>query len=1102
MMAKYRKILPVLAAAALAGCAVGSRWAGQAGRPDLAASLLETGPDGLRQSVLLTSHPANDTRFDVSRRGQIAFVSLREEDNSDIWIRSVDPQQVAQPRRLTSHSAVDDSPAFSPDGRRVAFVTHSEDARGDIAIIATAGGAVDVLTLRDAAERDPCWSPDGRRIAYARTHTSRDESDVYEIDVELRVPRRLTAAGGRSPSYSPDGRYIAYSSRRGDPSGNIWILRVSDRSEQPLTAGPAIDAFPTWSDDGQWVYFSRFSEDTDGDGRVSTQDNASIWRARLAGWPPAQPSKQVQLTSGRFLDVYPRVRGGRLYYTTNAQGNLDLAVASSEGIAPKPESIRDARRLASLSLAALPSSPYTTILVLRRILADPPALTAGGAEQEREALLAWCLLEIAKQYTSMGLRGHAIEALEQLKAAYPQSTAEFYEAEIRLQAHQAGQARERATEALQRQGLEAAAARLGAIGGSTSLTPHIRALAWVTAGDVYAAAEEYGKAEERYGKLFHGDGRARLPEARTLTGQAALRKIKSSLKLSTSQYADRDQQKKLYWGLVRHYPHVRSVYLEAARSLLDLELEGREFDHERLRQIVAEQQDQPVLAAMAQNRLADLYYRQRRVGDAKHEYQKVIETKRFADEAEQVAAAKFALAQIHYEQQAYRQCLTIYSQLTEQERRGDVEIFLLARRAYIRSTLDKARREFQLNDVRSALKTYRELMVLDWTLVVPQDQRSPDREDSIETFTAFDWKLVEAHKGYIACRDRLDLIATSRGHKAAMIPEAIKFYQGQAAKARAKTQAILDREHSYSPDLLPAVRRGLANAEAVAMYCVGLARTYTDDRDAAEADILQATYIQPRVPFFHQTLGWLYDQRFKQDGRTEWLQKAISRYQRALSLTDREADPQPYADLLLNLGNAHRQLHTNWGRAFDYYRAREVLDPDGEWLLHLRSKCLYFRNYGNAAVRKPDPDYRKGIELFDKALAAFGELLATLRRQHEDALHGEKPDRKAAARYQKDIRKFTGYVAEMWASKGLSHQMTGEHKEAADAFRKSHGLYARLGDQPAARLQLRNVAYNTLKLASAQAEPTEKLPMLDDALRTFGQALPPAKAGARKEGKR
>jgi len=151
-------------------------------------------------------------------------------------------------------------------------------------------------------------------------------------------------------------------------------------------------------------------------------------------------------------------------------------------------------------------------------------------------------------------------------------------------------------------------------------------------------------------------------------------------------------------------------------------------------------------------------------------------------------------------------------------------------------------------------------------------------------------------------------------------------------------------------------------------------------------------------------------------------------------------------------------------------------------------------------VRKPAADYRKAIALFDKALAAYGEQLATLRQQHEAALHGEKPNRKAAARYQKDINTFTEHVAEMWASKGFSHQMVGEHKEAVDAFRKSHGLYAQLGNQPLARKQLRNVAYNTLKLASAQADPTEKLPMLDNALKAFGQALPPAKA--RKEGKR
>ena len=1094
-MSRHLKLLAGLSVIGACGCS----WDGPLTR-SLSPSLRRPGPDGLYASVLLTTDPANETRFDVSGRMRIAFAATHD-DNVDIWLRSADPRVVEDPRRLTFHSAADDSPAFSPDGKRLAFVTRRDDTRGDIAVMGASGAGMRIITDRKGADRDPCWAPDGKRIAFARTHASGGAEEVYELSLRNPVPQRLTVGGGRGPCYSPDGRYLCYSSVKDDPSGSIWVMRLEDQAAAALTSGPAIDGFPTWSGDGKWVYFARFSEDTNQDGEVTTQDNASIWRAEFAGMDTAARAHEVQLTSGRFYDLYPRVRKGLLYYATNEQGNFDIAVVNSEGFSPNPPTAEAALAMARRTLAAAPPSPYTSILVLRRILSDPPADIKS--DTARQNLFADVLLEIAKQYAGLNLRQHAMEALARLRASCPRARNQVHEATIRLQAYQAAIAQQELSQELRQQGLASAVKALEQIGRAATLTSHTQALAWVTAGDIYNAARQPERAVRCYEQLFDDNGSPRFPEAANLTAEAAIRKVDSSLRL-TGRDTDSARQKKLYWDIIDHYPRARGVCLRAARVILDLELEGREFDHERLRQIISEFRNQPLLAAMAQNRLADLYYRQRRIANAKHEYEKVAKGTLYPKEAEQIAAAKFALAHIHYEQQQYKECLRIYGLLTEQERQGNLEIFSLARRAYIRSTLDKARREFRLRDVSVALKTYRELMDLDWSLVVPQEQEKGERGKRAETFTAFDWKLVEAHRGYIECHAEVDRVAKKKGLRAQMIPKAIRFYERQVVLAR-ELQQNLDQGRSqlaYGERELPMLHKGLTNAHAVAYYGMGLALTYVDKHTAAEHKIAKAANLEPRAPYFHQTIGWICEQRYRKSGDSTWLQKALARYERALSLLDKEEDPQAYANLLLNLGNTCRQLSNNWNKAYEYYEARERMDPECKWLLHVQTKALFYRNYGNAATRKPEPDYRKAIELCGKALAAFDELLAALEAKLKEASTGKAANAAAASRYRGDIEKFRRHRADIWATKGMSHQMVREHTEAVAAFRQAHKAYVQLRDREKARLHLRNVAYNTFKLGQSEPARAKKLPLLDQARTSFEGALPGAPRASERGGAR
>ena len=91
--------------------------------------------------------------------------------------------------RLTNNSNRDESPSFSPDGRRVAFVS-DRDGNDEIYAMDADGLGVSRLTDNPSRDSDPSWSPDGRRIAFVSNRDGNDEIYVMNADGSGKI--RLT----------------------------------------------------------------------------------------------------------------------------------------------------------------------------------------------------------------------------------------------------------------------------------------------------------------------------------------------------------------------------------------------------------------------------------------------------------------------------------------------------------------------------------------------------------------------------------------------------------------------------------------------------------------------------------------------------------------------------------------------------------------------------------------------------------------------------------------------------------------------------------------------------------------------------------------------
>ena len=102
----------------------------------------------------------------------------------------------------------------------------------------------------------PAWSPDGRKVAYVSFEAR--QSEIYVQDLRSGSRKRVSARPGvnGAPAWSPDGQTLAVSLSRQDGNLDIYTLDTNTQVLTRLTSGPAIDTEPAWSLDGQQIFFT------------------------------------------------------------------------------------------------------------------------------------------------------------------------------------------------------------------------------------------------------------------------------------------------------------------------------------------------------------------------------------------------------------------------------------------------------------------------------------------------------------------------------------------------------------------------------------------------------------------------------------------------------------------------------------------------------------------------------------------------------------------------------------------------------------------------------------------------------------------------------
>lgn len=215
---------------------------------------------------------------------RIAFESNRPDGHRDIYVINEDGSGET---RLTSSTAEEREPAFSPDGQRIAF---SSDADGDfdIYVMDDDGSNVVQLTNDPGTDAFPAFSPDGGQIVF---ESDRDgEFDVYVMDAATGGGvTRLTGAAGddllrdHQPEFSRDGGRITFFRSSFDPTtpfaNAIFVLDLTSGDlDQVSVDDLQANGFPTFSPDGTRVAFQGFLG--------SLSEPSDVWTVNATEPPP------------------------------------------------------------------------------------------------------------------------------------------------------------------------------------------------------------------------------------------------------------------------------------------------------------------------------------------------------------------------------------------------------------------------------------------------------------------------------------------------------------------------------------------------------------------------------------------------------------------------------------------------------------------------------------------------------------------------------------------------------------------------------------------------------------------------------------------------
>jgi len=219
----------------------------------------------------------------------LAYVSF-ENRLSGIYIQRV---RTGERRLISQRAGVNQAPAFSPDGNRLALTLSGSGGNLDIWLLDLATQQLTRLTDDPAVDTEPTWSPDGKSIYFTSDRAGGPQ--IYKIDIaNPRRVQRVSFGSGyvARPRVSPDGTKIAFVTREGS-NYRIAVQDLASGTVSVLSRG-SLDESPSFAPNGATIIYAGRDgaigslQSVSVDGLVSQRLTSSQGELREPAWEPFQ----------------------------------------------------------------------------------------------------------------------------------------------------------------------------------------------------------------------------------------------------------------------------------------------------------------------------------------------------------------------------------------------------------------------------------------------------------------------------------------------------------------------------------------------------------------------------------------------------------------------------------------------------------------------------------------------------------------------------------------------------------------------------------------------------------------------------------------------
>jgi Tol biopolymer transport system component/putative intracellular protease/amidase len=248
--------------------------------------------------------------------------------NAEIYVMNADG---SGQRRLTFNEVEDSSPAWSPDGTHIVFISDRNDpnpsgcfpnCNTDIYVMDADGAHERPLTGDPAIESHPDWSPDGQTILFDADREGDGLDEIWRMNADGSDQQVLIDSGFNDHwgDWSPDGTRIVFVSDR-DGQPELYVAEADGAHPQRLTNNDLGEIFPAWSPDGTRIAFmtaayrSRHLY-------VLAQDEQGAWRVIDLGIEGEDPAWSPD--------------GAYILFQDDRDGDFDIYITGADGSHSRP----------------------------------------------------------------------------------------------------------------------------------------------------------------------------------------------------------------------------------------------------------------------------------------------------------------------------------------------------------------------------------------------------------------------------------------------------------------------------------------------------------------------------------------------------------------------------------------------------------------------------------------------------------------------------------------------------------------------------------------------------------------------------------------------